>query len=71
MRAETPRSGRGRPARDPSVRLLAELQARTYHESQDKPTYAIREIVEATAERAEPTHVAGTIGSGPRELSRG
>jgi glycosyltransferase involved in cell wall biosynthesis len=24
--------------------LLAELQARTYHESQDKPTYAIREI---------------------------
>lgn len=51
--------------------LLAELQARTYHESQDKPTYAIREIVEATAERAEPTHVAGTIGSGPRELSRG
>jgi glycosyltransferase involved in cell wall biosynthesis len=27
--------------------LLAELQARTYHESQDKPTYAIREIREA------------------------
>ena len=26
--------------------LLAELQARTYHESQDKPTYAIREIRE-------------------------
>ena len=24
--------------------LLAELQARTYHESQDKPTYVIREI---------------------------
>lgn len=26
--------------------LLAELQARTYHESQDKPTYTIREIRE-------------------------
>jgi glycosyltransferase involved in cell wall biosynthesis len=29
--------------------LLAELQARTYHESQDKPTYVIREIREAVA----------------------
>jgi len=27
-----------------SLGLLAELQARTYHESQNKPTYAIREI---------------------------
>ena len=27
--------------------LLAELQARTYHESQDKPTYVIREVLEA------------------------
>jgi uncharacterized membrane protein len=27
--------------------LLAELQARTYHESQNKPTYVIREIREA------------------------
>ena len=27
--------------------LLAELQARTYHESQDKPTYVIRELREA------------------------
>jgi len=26
--------------------LLAELQARTYHESQDKPTYSVREIRE-------------------------
>ena len=33
--------------------LLAELIARTYHESQDKPTYAIREILQApVAERA-------------------
>jgi glycosyltransferase involved in cell wall biosynthesis len=29
--------------------LLAELQARTYHESQNKPTYAIREILQAPA----------------------
>ncbi len=29
--------------------LIAELQARTYHESQDKPTYVIREIREAAA----------------------
>ena len=29
--------------------LLAELQARTYHESQDKPTYVIREIRESPA----------------------
>jgi glycosyltransferase involved in cell wall biosynthesis len=28
--------------------LLAELQARTYHESQNKPTYAIREIRETS-----------------------
>jgi glycosyltransferase involved in cell wall biosynthesis len=30
--------------------LLAELQARTYHESQDKPTYVIREVRETLAE---------------------
>jgi len=30
-----------------TVGLLAEIQARTYHESQDKPIYAIREILEA------------------------
>jgi glycosyltransferase involved in cell wall biosynthesis len=29
--------------------LLAELQARTYHESQDKPVYFIREILESPA----------------------
>jgi glycosyltransferase involved in cell wall biosynthesis len=27
--------------------LLAELQARTYHESQDKPVYAIRQVLES------------------------
>ena len=30
--------------------LLAELQARTYHESQDKPTYVVREVLEAPPE---------------------
>ena len=29
--------------------LLAELLARTYYESQDKPTYVIREVREAAA----------------------
>ena len=33
--------------------LLAEMQARTYHESQDKPTYVIREIREAPARSRE------------------
>jgi glycosyltransferase involved in cell wall biosynthesis len=32
--------------------LLAEMVSRTYHESQDKPTYVIREIREAEPERA-------------------
>jgi len=31
--------------------LVAEMLSRTYHESQDKPTYAIREIREAQPER--------------------
>jgi glycosyltransferase involved in cell wall biosynthesis len=35
--------------------LLAEMQARTYHESQDKPTYVIREILGA-AETREPVN---------------
>ena len=34
--------------------LLAEMQARTYHESQDKPTYVIREI-----RQSEPRQIAG------------
>ena len=34
-----------------SVGLLAEMQSRTYHESQDKPTYVIREILESEPER--------------------
>jgi dolichol-phosphate mannosyltransferase len=35
-----------------SLGLLAEMQARTYHESQDKPIYAIREILESDLMRA-------------------
>jgi len=31
-----------------TVGLLAELMSRTYHESQNKPTYAIREVLEAS-----------------------
>jgi glycosyltransferase involved in cell wall biosynthesis len=34
--------------------LLAELQSRTYHESQDKPTYVIREIREQVSPAPEP-----------------
>lgn len=34
-----------------TIGLLAELQSRTYHESQDKPTYAIREIRESIPDR--------------------
>jgi glycosyltransferase involved in cell wall biosynthesis len=34
--------------------LLAEMQARTYHESQDKPTYVIREI-----RQSDPRQIAG------------
>jgi glycosyltransferase involved in cell wall biosynthesis len=37
--------------------LLAEMTARTYHESQDKPTYVIREVREARMER--PREVVG------------
>jgi glycosyltransferase involved in cell wall biosynthesis len=34
--------------------LLAEIMARTYHESQDKPTYAIRELRESVPGEARP-----------------
>jgi glycosyltransferase involved in cell wall biosynthesis len=36
-----------------TVGLLAELQARTYHESQNKPIYAIREILDAAPLQAD------------------
>ena len=35
--------------------LLAELQARTYHESQDKPIYAVREILETPVDEPAET----------------
>ncbi len=40
--------------------LLAELQARTYHESQDKPVYVIREVLESS-------HVTGDVAPIERE----
>ena len=38
--------------------LLAELQARTYHESQDKPVYVIRDVLETAAELPQPAAAA-------------
>ena len=35
-----------------SVGLLAELIARTYHESQSKPTYVIKEVLEESPVRS-------------------
>jgi hypothetical protein len=37
--------------------LLAEMLSRTYHESQDKPIYVIREVLEDTPSR--PREVVG------------
>jgi glycosyltransferase involved in cell wall biosynthesis len=42
-----------------TIGLLAELQARTYHESQDKPIYVIREIREAPADDRRVTQGVG------------
>jgi glycosyltransferase involved in cell wall biosynthesis len=38
--------------------LLAELQARTYHESQNKPTYVIREVLQTAAAERVGSHNA-------------
>ena len=51
--------------------LLAELQARTYHESQDKPTYVIREVVEASDEDVERARRPAQAGGALRGLPRG
>lgn len=40
-----------------TVGLLAEMQARTYHESQNKPTYSIREIRQSLPESRSPAIV--------------
>jgi glycosyltransferase involved in cell wall biosynthesis len=45
-----------------TIGLLAEMQARTYHESQDKPTYVVREILESSppsAQRDRPLEHVG------------
>jgi H+/Cl- antiporter ClcA len=39
--------------------LQAEMISRTYHESQDKPTYVIREIREADSRPERPREVVG------------
>jgi hypothetical protein len=36
--------------------LLAELSIRTYHESQSKPTYVVREIIEKTPHKQPATN---------------
>lgn len=46
--------------------LLAELQARTYHESQDKPIYAVREVLETPPDAAAPAERAGAGAAGDR-----
>ena len=38
-----------------TVGLLAELQARTYHESQGKPIYVVRQILQSKDRDDEPT----------------
>ena len=47
--------------------LLAEMQARTYHESQDKPTYVIREIRQSEP----PPHSGARQDRGRRRRPRG
>jgi glycosyltransferase involved in cell wall biosynthesis len=44
--------------------LLAEMQARTYHESQDKPVYVIRNVLETSEP---PRGLVGVGGFGARE----
>ena len=46
--------------------LLAEMLSRTYHESQDKPTYVIREVLESKTpgdERARQPHTDQVVGA--------
>ena len=43
--------------------LLAELSIRTYHESQGKRTYVVREFVEST----EPVGTRGSAHSTPKQ----
>jgi hypothetical protein len=50
-----------------TIGLLAEMQARTYHESQDKPTYTIREVLETRAPMAADPMPAASL---PRAVPR-
>lgn len=51
--------------------LLAEMQARTYHESQDKPTYYIRELLDACERQPLADSAAETVaGSLDRETDK-
>ena len=45
--------------------LQAEMLSRTYHESQDKPTYVIREIRESQPEESAPERPREVVGAGP------
>ena len=45
--------------------LLAELQARTYHESQDKPVYVVREIIETPRDEAAVGEIESAVSGGP------
>ena len=40
--------------------LLAELQVRTYHETQDKPIYLVEEIVSETNDTPNPQATKGS-----------
>ena len=52
--------------------LLAEMQARTYHESQDKPTYVIKEIRHsASREPANDEALSASSGSADRRRAAG
>ena len=42
-----------------TIGLLAEMQARTYHESQDKATYVVREVLESSPRRDRPLEPVG------------
>ena len=55
-----------------TIGLLAELQARTYHESQDKPIFVVRQVLEhetspVTIRASEPEADSGTRSPGARK----
>ena len=50
-----------------SLGFLGELTTRTYHESQSKPIYVVREIVETPEARRETVHPLGNLS--PRDTA--